>query len=162
MIAKKVNFTEGQKNRSNQHYEFKVLAGSVKKGGGNQIGADGEIAVFDEFNRRGITSTFDSTYNYDIIAKKKTVEVKTRSCNSAPQDDYNVGFFVSSSHQKPDIYAFARVLNDRSACFLQGLISYEEFHKKAKLYKKGEKDENGFKFKADSLVIKANELTHRF
>ena len=84
------------------------IKNSILKGRGNLAGYLGEEALAPYIgaeivsNNRGLDK-----YNHDLLMKDgNRVEVKTKRRTVKPRSNYDVSVAHTSTHQKPDIYAF--------------------------------------------------------
>jgi hypothetical protein len=77
---------------------------SILKGGGNLAGRLGEIAL-----ARHLDVDIEDHKDYDMIYKGDKIEVKTKRRTVPPQYSYDVSVAETSTHQKPDIYAFVSI-----------------------------------------------------
>jgi hypothetical protein len=60
--VKEILITDDQRKRAKELYEFNVLKGSVTEGKGNEVGALGEIIVWDEYKKK---TKYVGSYDYD-------------------------------------------------------------------------------------------------
>ena len=67
-----IDITEDQRQRAKELYEFNVLKGSVTEGKGNEVGALGEIIVWDQYEKK---TEYVGCYDYDMIIKGKIMKV---------------------------------------------------------------------------------------
>lgn len=133
-----------------------ALNNSIRKGEGNVFGFLGEILMSDYW---GVDLA--NTYDYDLIVKNYTVDVKTKSCTSKPKPEYFCTVADYNPYQKCDIYAFVRILDDFKRAWLLGYCTKEYFFNNAAFYKMGDLDPSsnlGWKFKADCYNIKIDSL----
>ena len=135
-MIKKIHIAVGQIKEAREHFEFGELKNSKTKGGGNFIGALGEIVIRDQFNGK-----LENTYDYDLIIKGKKIEVKTKlfSAGYKPSEGWNISVEAHNDRQKCDFYCFTLIPGDYSVMYLCGWITKENFYKKAKKYEKGDK-----------------------
>ena len=127
---------------------------SLLKGEGNIIGALGEVVFKTVYPQVIVCNTFD----YDFILNQKTIDIKTKTCNSTPQPEFDNSIFAYQK-QKCDEYVFIRILKDNSKAWILGSIPKVEYYKKATFIPKGHVDSsNGFVNKADKYNLKISEL----
>ena len=150
--------SENQIKRAENLYEFKGLNGSIMSGESNIYGALGEILVHDYFE--SFHPKFISNFDYDLIIKDFKIDVKTKRTTVKPKDHYLCSICLFNVRQNCDYYFFCRVRENLKTGYLLGYIEKCDFFKKSTFYKKGEKDCNGFTFKADGFHIKINELNN--
>jgi len=84
------------------------ISNSITKGAGNIAGRLGELALA---NHLGVCVEDDK--DYDLWYNGEKVEVKTKRRTVPPQYSYDVSVAVTSTHQKPDRYAFISLEFDR-------------------------------------------------
>ena len=161
------------------------IKNSITNGKGNAAGRLGEIALAHHLSQTSGTVDVQDHKEYDIIYDGKTIEVKTKRRSVAPQGFYEVSVARTSTHQKPDHYAFISLEFKDSGCYgkpakgmkrrggkwyknlqkiwLCGDIDAEEFWKKARLMKKGDKDKSyNFTTHVDMFNIRIDELGESF
>ena len=145
---------------------------SFMKGEGIFVGILGEEIV----KSWRIDFSQESTYDYDLVcfcgSKKQTIDVKTKyqSSPNVPLKDiggWMASVCVDSIHQNTDFYIFCRVCkidtygNGFSYPFgwIAGMISKDEFFKKAVFRKKGEKEGyNNYTVQQDCYNVPYSEL----
>lgn len=132
-----------------------LLNNSITNGDGNIVAFIGEEIVKSIFNAKSV-----NTYNYDLILPNgKTVDVKTKRTNVKPKNYYECSVAAFNTKQQCDYYAFVRVMNNNSLGWFLGIISKEEYFKKAKFLNMGDVDpDNNFIVKADCYNLKISEL----
>lgn len=133
-----------------------VLKNSILRGKGNVYGFVGELLV-----SRYMKCKEQNTFNYDMLKNDSRLEVKTKACSSEPKNYYECTVSASSIKQECDYFIFVRVLNSMEKGWILGVISKEDFVKRAKFYKEGEVDPNskiGWKFKADCYNLPIKNL----
>ena len=96
---KEILITEDQRKRAKELYEFNVLKGSVTKGKGNEVGALGEIIVWDRYKSR---VEYEGCYDYDMKIKGVKVDVKTKAQNYPPASHHTYNIFAYNIKQKCD------------------------------------------------------------
>lgn len=123
-----------------------VLRGSITHGKGNVIGFIGEILASEY-----IGAIMDRTYDYDMVYKGYTIDVKTkRTTIEHVYTNFEASISNWNPHQKCDFYLFSRVNLDKKLCWLIGYIKPEDYFKHAKFMKKGMLDKsNGYLIKYD-------------
>ena len=97
--------------------------------------------------------------NYDVdhplIGK---IDIKTKSCSSEPKDTYECSVAAYQMDKKEcEFYVFYRVDNKLEYGWYCGILSVEDFKKKAVLRKKGER-EGPYLYSADCYNVKICEL----
>ena len=154
--------TDDQRKRAKELYEFNVLNGSVTEGRGNEIGAMGEIVVWDRYKDK---TEYVGCYDYDMIIKGKKVDVKTKSQKFAPEPSYTYNIFAFNTKQKCDYYCFVGVLYDLSKAWIVGWKEKEAFFKEARFRKKGELDDTvphcNWSFKGDCYCLNIQDLDNK-
>jgi len=154
--------TEDQRERAQKLYEFNVLKGSVTEGKGNEVGALGEILVWDAYKSK---TKYVGDYNYDMIIKDNKIDVKTKLQNMAPEPHHRANIFAFNITQKCDYYCFVAILTDLSKGWIVGWKGKEEFFKEAVFRKKGEVDEKGsdptWTFKGDCYCLDNSQLENK-
>ena len=137
--------------------EMGKLRNSILHGNGNLAGFIGEYLA-----NSILKGTVENTFDYDIVLTDGTlVDVKTKQTTVKPLDYYECSVAKFNPNQKCDKYAFVRVKKDFSVGWFLGIIGKEDYFKKAKFLKKGEKDgDNGFTVRADCFNLKINELSN--
>ena len=152
---------------------------SILKGAGNLAGYLGEEALAPYVgaeivsNNRGLDK-----YNHDllvqtehVIQETQRIEVKTKRRTVAPRPNYDVSVAETSSHQRPDIYAFISLEFDRvtkthpkqyyglKKIWLCGFMPAEEFWERAELWEKGKIDKtNNFKTHVNMYNLAVRDL----
>ena len=145
---------------------------SILKGAGNLAGYLGEEALAPYVdaeivsNNRGLDK-----YNYDLLVQAQRVEVKTKRRTVAPRPNYDVSVAETSSHQRPDIYAFISLEFDRvtkthpkqyyglKKIWLCGFMPANEFWERSELWEKGKIDKtNNFKTHVNMYNLSVRDL----
>jgi hypothetical protein len=151
LVEIKPEWVEEAKRKSE---ELGVLRHSFMKGDGNLVGFLGEI-----MSAKKLKADIKNTYDYDLIKKGKTIDVKSKRCTSQPKPHYECSVAAYNTKQKCDFYLFTRILNTLDIGWICGIIKKEEFFKWAKLYKKGDIDQrNGLVFKEDTYNLEIANL----
>ena len=135
-----IEINADQIERAENRFSFKVLNGSFTNGEGNDIGALGEIMVFDFFSNNGYTVIDESTYDYDFIINGYKVDVKTKKTSVKPEGHSNCSVADYNTTQKCDYYFFVRINEEKKECYLLGHKSKKEFYEQCFFAKKGEID----------------------
>lgn len=152
-----VEITDDMMNAAKQKSaEVGRIHNSITKGRGNLAGFLGEQIALHVLGGK-----FEDTYNYDIrLDDGSTVDVKTKPTGATPQPHYACSVTKKKNLQECDYYAFVRICKyTYSKGWFLGIISKEDFLKKAVLKKKGEADgDNGFTFSADCYNIAIKDL----
>jgi len=135
--------------------EMGTLRNSISKGQGNQAGFIGELVVGEYL---GAEQT--NTYEYDLtLPNGKTIDVKTKRCNSEPKPEYDASISSFNTKQQCDYYVFTRLLNDYSVLWIAGYVEKEVYFNQAVERKKGERDPtNGFLFRSNCWNLPYGEL----
>ena len=155
-----VKFTPSGKDICVAHERAKemgVLPNSYTRGLGRMAGCLGEIAVNKYLPRSKYVG--DVSYCFDLIYKKKEIEIKSKTCSSVPKPEYSA--FVNCKNNpvlNNDIYFFTRVRRDLMQVWLVGWLPTTQLLKKAKFVKRGDSDKDGFVFKSSGLHIPINKL----
>ena len=157
-----IQITDSQRKRAQELYAFNVLNGSVTQGKGNEVGALGEIIVWDRY---ASVTEYVGDYNYDMIIKNVKVDVKTKLQNMAPQPFHRANIFAFNTKQKCDYYCFVAILTDLSIGWIIGWKGKDEFFKEAEFHKKGEVDLKGsdptWTFKGDCYCLDNSQLENK-
>ena len=157
-----IDITEDQRQRAKELYEFNVLKGSVTEGKGNEVGALGEVIVWDQFKK---ITEYVGSYDYDMIIRGKKVDVKTKLQNFAPKPYHRANIFAYNIRQKCDYYCFVAILSDLSKGWIIGWKEKERFFKEAIFKKKGEVDNvgtnEGWVFKGDCYCLNNDQLDNK-
>lgn len=117
-------------------------------------GMIGEQLFLDNYGGELIDS-----FNYDVNHPRLgKIDIKTKKCNSEPKENY---YCTVAAYQidkdECQFYVFYRVESNINYAWFLGIISKDEFKKKAVFLKKGDKDGN-FTVKADCYNIKISDL----
>lgn len=133
----------------------KVLNNSITMGKSELYGKVAEVVIEDLYDGKYV-----SNFDYDLIVKQKTIDVKAKKRTVKPEPHYYVTVFDFNTTQKCDYYCFVSVMNDMSMAYICGWMKPEEFYAKATFNKKGDIDptDNKFIFKADSYNLKIKDL----
>lgn len=134
-----------------------VLPNSYTRGLGRMAGCLGEVAVNKYLPRSKYAG--DSSFSFDIIYKKKEIEVKSKTCSSEPKLEYSA--FVNCKKApvlNNDVYFFTRVRRDLMTVWLVGWLPTTQLLKKADFVSRGDMDESGFVFKSSGLHILISDL----
>ncbi len=127
---------------------------SITKGKGNMYGFLGELMTA---NFLGVD--LSNTYDYDIIYKGKKIDVKTKKVSTEPKPFYECSIAKLNTHQRCDVYVFARVLKDMSKGWLLGYLSKEDYFKSATALNKGDIDpSNNWKVRTDCFNLQISKL----
>lgn len=154
-----VEIEERHIQQANELYDFDALNNSITKGKSNTYGAIGEVVILEYLRKnKDPLSENKGNFHYDIICENEKWEVKTKRTRVKPKSYYLCSVPAYNTSQKCDYYVFVRVLEDYSKAYILGYISRDDFYKKSFFKKKGEKDINGFEFKADCFNIKIENL----
>ena len=153
-----VEVTEDMKRRSwRKARQMGKINNSITGGDGNIAGFLGE-----EVANSVIGGDISNTYDYDIVKSGVTCDVKTKRCTSEPKPYYECSVAAYNVKQKCDYYAFVRLENIGgrwSRAWFLGFCKKEQYFKKARFLKKGERDgNNNFKVKADCYNMSIQDL----
>lgn len=146
-----IEITNKHRDETNMLYGFDALNNSITRGKSNLYGAMGEILFKQYLEDNGYSFQHEGTYNFDFIADGKRWEVKTKRTTVEPRPNYLCSVADFNTEQECDYYVFARVLEGFEKGYLLGVMPRDEFYDKAIFKSKGDKDVNGFVFKADCL-----------
>ena len=145
---------------------------SILKGAGNLAGYLGEEALAPYVdaeivsNNRGLDK-----YNHDLLVQTQRIEVKTKRRTVAPRPNYDVSVAETSSHQRPDVYAFISLEFNRvtkahpkqyyglKKVWLCGFMPANEFWERSELWEKGKIDKtNNFKTHVNMYNLSVRDL----
>lgn len=133
-----------------------VIQGSITGSTAHVVGAIGEVIVQDYID--GIEA---STKDYDLIKGDYRIDVKTKRCNTVPEDEYECSVASHGTKQKCDKYVFVRLMNDYKTAWILGEVTKEDYFSMATRHKRGEVDpSNGFIFKADCYNLQIGKLNN--
>ena len=150
----KIKITDKNLNAARKRAD-KIGANSKKISRGGELhGMLGEQLFLDNYGGELI-----DCHDYDIDHPKiGRIDIKTKRCASAPQDHYTCTVAAYQIGKEDcDFYGFYRIHNNLTYGWFLGIISKEEFMKKAKFLKKGDMD-GDFEVKSDCYNIKISEL----
>jgi hypothetical protein len=153
-----LDISDGQLERAKELYSFGALKDSITEGGGNIAGALGEVLVYDYYTARGLSVTIEQHKDYDLIVEGRKVDVKTKRTSVVPRPDYLCSIAAYNIRQRCDFYYFVRVLEDYSKGYLLGYKDKGHYFANARLAREGEKDVNGWRFKADCYNLEISKL----
>lgn len=145
------------------------LNNSILRGKGNAAGYMGEEAVASYL---GADIVSNDQYGYDLLKGGRKVEVKTKRRTVAPKGRYEVSVATTSSHQKPDLYAFVslqfnrsgkvknrRVYGDLESVWLLGYKTPEDYFCEAQIWKPGDIDpDNNFETIVEMFNLPIHKL----
>ena len=156
---KKLKVSPDQIARAKLLFDFKALNNSITSGEGNLAGALGEILIADRYK---VLNEFN-TYDYDLVIKDKTVDVKTKRYkrNRSANSKVNLNVAAFNTIQKCDYYCFVGVSYDLQEAFLYGFIKKDDFYHKAVFHRAGEVDPNGdgiWRFRCNCYNILPKDL----
>jgi len=122
--------------------EIPKLKNSILKGKGNYCGFLGELAVLEvmknaEWMNDGENSNSNEKYSYDIKFWGLSVDVKSKTSATPPNDSFEVSVTTGSLAQDADIFAFVTVTDNHNTAYISGWLSKEDYIKKAYSLKKG-------------------------
>ena len=139
---------------------------SITKGDGNFAGRFGELVL-----AKHLGVEVEDHKDYDLIYNDSKVEVKTKRRATKPKSNYTVNVAKTSTHQKPDSYAFLSLeYSDRDSAghysdllkiWLCGYKDAAQFFEEAEFWLKGTTDPPFFTAHRDMYVMKIEELDER-
>lgn len=142
--------------KANTLYDFYNIKNSITHGKGQICGAIGEILVAEFYEGHEICT--DSTKDYDMIIDGHKIDVKTKNTTVRPRPFFLCSIEETQKHQMCDFYFFVRCLKSLKGAWLLGYISKDQFFHKSKFVREGERDVNGFIFRANNYVLPISEL----
>jgi hypothetical protein len=138
--------------------EMGSLRNSIRNGAGNLAGFLGEECVLSYFPQ----AERDNSYNHDLIAHGRRIEVKTKDRTVIPKPQYECSIAQYNTRQETDYYFFISLLREGTEYvrgFLLGYMPKAEYFDKATLLKKGDYDpSNNFIVKADCYNLRIGDL----
>lgn len=154
LMTLKITITDNNINRARKRASHIGPNSRKISKGGELIGMLGEQLFLDNYGGELI-----DCHDYDISHPKiGNIDIKTKSCNGAPQDDYTCTVAAYQVNKEDcDYYCFYRIHNNLSTGWFLGIISKKDFIKKATFHKKGEKD-GKYEVKADCYNVKISDL----
>lgn len=135
--------------------EMGRIRNSFTNGQGNVAGFIGELVVLELLKGKRV-----STKDYDIILEDgTTLDVKTKRTSVKPLPHYDCSVAELSLHQNCDAYAFCRVKNDYTVCWMLGMVMHDTYFSKARYLKKGDVDpSNNYTVKSSCYNLSIEEL----
>ena len=129
------------------------LKTSFTNGKGNMTGFLGEVAFEKTFKK--FTYVGDKSYTHDYEYRGLKVDVKAKKCSSKPRLDYNASVVKTKYQQVRGRRILLREGTRRTSkrVWLCGWSPKKSIIHKNRLNKKGERDSDGFRFKADGYNI---------
>jgi hypothetical protein len=123
------------------------------------LGEELPLARYPSFRRAPLRDIFD----YDLVdaLRGNTLDVKTKSCTSAPKQHYWCSVCAANIDQCCTHYFFVRVLENLSCAWLLGALPKDEFFKRAVFFRQGELDPTsdlGWRFSWDCFNVPISEL----
>ena len=95
-----------------------------------------------------------NTYDFDLLLGPTTIDVKSRRCLREPKLTDVVSIYTVNVKQRCKKYLFVKVRADLKVAWVLGIIDKFEFFRKAKFYRKGQKDPvSKRKIKADCFIL---------
>mgnify|MGYP003133605717 FL=1 len=145
------------------------LNNSILRGKGNAAGYMGEEAVAAYL---GANIVSNDQYGYDLLKGGRKIEVKTKRRTVSPTGRYEVSVAATSSHQKPDLYAFVslqfnrsgkvnnrRAYGDLESVWLLGYKNPEDYFREAQVWKPGDIDpDNNFETIVEMFNLPIHKL----
>lgn len=154
------------------HYGDAFTNHEIEGGKGRIWGSLGEIVVGSILGPLGATEAL--TYNYDLIWKDKTWDIKSKTRRDVPLSYWDASISASAMHQKTDYYLFVSIIAKQNLiaedeetvlnfpyeeAYILGYISKDDFLLKATLQKAGKTDNlNGLVYRMDTFTIPYSEL----
>ena len=150
-----------------------TLNNSILKGGGNNSGFLGELALADFLSARIVS---DRSYGHDLEWQNKRIEVKTKRVTTPPLPHYLASVSrLSLEHQRPDYFVFVRIQFKKKminpfdktqfqyfrpkVIWVTGFKNGNDFLSEATLRKAGEiNPNNNFRCVADEYTIPLRDL----
>jgi hypothetical protein len=116
----------------------------------------------------GSNTSFDSTYNFDILYYGNKIDVKTkqRTAPGTPRSDWDASIWAATKNRQfCDTYAFCQVNSitakgdDFTTFMFYGHIGKDDYFKKSRFLRKGQIDgSNGYKVADDCYNLLYTEL----
>ena len=132
--------------------EMGKLKNSIRSGAGNLIGFVGELAVCAYLKILPC-----NTYDYDVIYRNVTLDIKTKECTSPPKSFYECSIASFNTTQKCKAYVFTRVCGYK--VWILGWKGKTEYFDQSNFLRKGQVDpSNNFTVKADCYNLKISDL----
>mgnify|MGYP001181469341 FL=1 len=138
--------------------EMGALKNSITEGEANFEAFVAEQAVSEHLKQR-----LEDTYNYDLFWAPKghvlTADIKTKRRTKLPSPYFDCHIADTSLHQDCETYIFASIIKTEKnfRVWALGWITKEDFLKKAKRVRKGDKD-GDFVEHVDAYKCKVSEL----
>lgn len=152
------------------HYGDAFTNHEIEGGKGRIWGSLGEIVVGSVM--QGATEAL--TFNYDLIWKDKTWDIKTKTRRDVPLSYWDASIAASAMHQKTDYYIFVSIIAKQNLiaeseevvlnfpyeeAYILGYISKDDFILNATLQKAGKTDSlNGLVYRMDTFTIPYSKL----
>lgn len=153
------------------HYGDAFTNHEIEGGKGRIWGSLGEIVAGSVM--KGCTEAL--TFNYDLIWKDQTWDIKTKTRRDVPLSYWDASIAASAMHQKTDYYVFISIIAKQNLlnepeevvlnfpyeeAYILGYISKNDFLLKSTLQKAGKTDTlNGLVYRMDTLTLPYSELT---
>jgi hypothetical protein len=122
-----------------QAREMGALPNSILRGGGNLCGYLGELITLEYLRSIGVDVVQENTRDYDLrlTETNRTIDVKSKSCTSAPLAHYEQSVLSQNTVQLCDFYVFVRVqrrLTNRRRAFRVTDVQADDAHADNQLY----------------------------
>lgn len=132
----------------------------LKNGSGQLAGNIGEIAfkVGLDGNKIKNHRVGKDVYDYDFVAEGITIDVKCKDRNVTCSTEYNAHVNVSQRNFNCFLYVFCSYNKKISEIEFLGYIRKKDYWDKCTIYKKGQKDDEGFTHRSDCGVLKYKHL----
>ena len=143
--------------------EMGTLNNSITGGAGNVVGFLGELAAARYLNYLGCQR--QNTYQHDLTVGNFLFDVKTKRRAVKPESDYLAAITQLSANQQCQGYIFTSVQFAGEIpewITLCGWMPKKRYLEKARLVKRGEIQENGWKCSENCLVLPYGELIPMF
>ncbi len=152
--------TEDQVKRAEGLYPFGSLKNSITRGKSNIYGAIGEIVAHDYLKNTGRVVDLVNTADFDLIVNGNKIDVKTKRTTVPPLQNFNCSISAHNTTQECSHYLFVRVHENKRCAWIVGYMPKDEFFKRAKFFRKGQKDPKfpAWKFAADCYNLEISKL----
>lgn len=115
-----------------------------------------------------------NTSDYDIIFRRATLDVKTKTRKDIPELRYDATVDQSAKHQNPNAYMFVSIVAPQSLmketeqyilnyeykeAYIMGFLDRQSFYAKARYFNSGDVDpSNGLKYRENIYLVKYDQL----
>lgn len=104
---------------------------------------------------------YTETPTHDLEFNSFRFEVKSKSCNTMPKDNYTASVMAYQKDRELDYFIFTRIIQNCTYGWILGWITKERFFEDSKLIRKGTKNKN-FTVDNDRYCIKIGELNNPY